>query len=89
VPLEGLEDPEVLKAAAEEGRVLVSHDVSTLPHHLRRFVRGRKSPGVILIPQDLGIGKAIESVLLISEALDPRDLANHVCLVPSLVIYGL
>jgi hypothetical protein len=36
----------------------------------------------------LSIGKAIESILLISEACDERDLANRVCLVPSLVTLG-
>lgn len=37
VPLEGLADEVVLLAAAQEHRVLVSHDVSTMPGHLRNF----------------------------------------------------
>ena len=88
VPLEGLKDPVVLGVAAQERRVLVSHDVSTIPSHLWEFVRERSSPGVILIPQELSIGKAIENILLICEACDPRELENRVCLVPSLVTYG-
>jgi len=70
VPLEGLCDPDVLAAAAEDGRVLVSHDVTSMPYHFGEFVRSRSSPGVILVPQALSIGKAIESILLISEACD-------------------
>ena len=31
--LHGLSDPEVLALAAEQGRVLVSHDRRTLPYH--------------------------------------------------------
>ena len=88
VPLEGLKDPAVLTVAAQEHRVLVSHDVSTMPDHLRVFVRQRASPGVIVVPQELSIGKAIESVLLICEAGDPGGLENRICLVPSLVMYG-
>jgi hypothetical protein len=88
VPLEGLADEVVLLAAAQDHRVLVSHDVSTMPGHLRNFVRTSASPGVILIPQDLSIGKAIESLLLICEACDTPDLANRICLVPSLVMVG-
>jgi len=88
VPLEGLKDPVVLTVAAQQRRVLVSHDVSTMPDHFREFVRENSSPGVIVIPQELSIGKAIENVLLICEACDQWDLENRVCLVPSLVMYG-
>jgi hypothetical protein len=31
--LQGLSDPEVLEVAAAEGRILVSHDTSTMPVH--------------------------------------------------------
>jgi len=88
VPLESLSDDVVLTIAAEDGRVLVSHDVSTMPDHFREYICRRSSPGVILVPQELSVGKAIESILLISEACDEHDLANRVCLVPSLVMYG-
>ena len=91
VPLEGLEDLAVLAIAAQGQRVLVSHDVSTMPGHLREFVGERSSPGVpgvIVIPQELSIGRAIEDVLLICEVCDSQDLENRVCLVPSLVMYG-
>src|SRR5580658_2850177 len=88
VPLEGLPDDAVLAIAAEDGRVLVSHDVSTMPDHFREFVRGGRSPGLILIPQELSVGKAIENIVLISEACDDGDLVNRVCLVPGLVMFG-
>lgn len=88
VPLEGLHDPAVLAVAAQEQRVLVSHDASTMPYHLREFARERISPGVILIPQGLSVGKAIENLLLICDGCDPQDLENRVCLAPSLAMYG-
>jgi len=88
VPLEGLDDLAVLALAAQEGRVLVSHDVATIPVHLREFVRASASPGVIMIPQQMSIGMAIESLLLICEACDPADLKNRVCLLPSMAMYG-
>ncbi len=56
VPLKGLEDPAVLAVAAHEERVLVTHDISTMPAHLRDFVSERSSPGVIVVPQNLAIG---------------------------------
>jgi hypothetical protein len=88
VPLEGLSDEAVLAIAGKDGRVLVSHDVTTMPDHFREFIRHNDSPGIVLVPQQLNIGRAIESILLISEACSEHDLANRVCLVPSLVMYG-
>jgi len=54
-------DPEVLATAADEGRILVSHDFQTMPNHFRQFTRGRNSPGVLLVRQDLAVGEAIEN----------------------------
>jgi hypothetical protein len=88
VPLVGLADEAVLRAATQENRVLVTHDVSTMPAHLGDFVSTAASPGVIVIPQDLRVGRAIEYLLLICEACEATDLTNRVCLVPSLVIFG-
>ena len=45
VPLEGLDDPIVLAKAAENGRVLVSHDVTTMAWHFREFAGNRQAPG--------------------------------------------
>lgn len=87
VPLEGLGDPAVLFAAAQDGRVLVSHDVNTMERHFREFIKEHASPGLILIPQRrVSIGAAIESLVFLWEVLDAADLENRVCLVPSLVI---
>jgi len=59
-------DPEVLALAAENQRLLVSHDVGTMPAHFRVFRNaGKQSPGVFLIPQSLDTGTAIDELLLI------------------------
>src|SRR5260370_12825540 len=43
VPLEGLDDPLMLAAAAKEGRVLVRHDVNTMELHFRQFIQRQRS----------------------------------------------
>jgi len=48
-----------------EGRILVSHDFETMPNHFRQFTHVRPSPGVLSIRQDVPVGDAIESLLLI------------------------
>jgi hypothetical protein len=72
----------VLAFAAEHGRVLVSHDVNTMPRHFREFTSSRTSPGLILIPQRLDIGAAIEELLLVWECNDASDFLNQVLYLP-------
>ena len=50
--LAGLDDKSVLAIAADDARLLVSHDVSTMPENFTRFIEARTSPGLILISQE-------------------------------------
>lgn len=74
---DGAEDPEVLAIGAELGRVLVTHDIRTMTAHFRRFLDARFSPGLIVVPQEMAIGAAIEELLLIWEASDAGELINR------------
>src|SRR5438874_9725103 len=71
--LAALEDPEVLRLAAEAGRILISQDRSTMPAHFQRFVSRSQSPGVILLRARVPIAVAIEELLLISAASETRS----------------
>ena len=62
-----MDDPEVLELAASLDRILVTHDVRTMPRHFARFIGNRSSPGVVLIPKNLSIGRAIEELLRIHD----------------------
>ena len=59
-----------------------------MSYHFRKFTRRQMSPGLVLVPQSLSIGAAIEAILTICEACDDCDLENRICLLPSFVIYG-
>ena len=61
--LSRLSDLEVLTLAAEEGRILVSHDRKTMPQTFGRFIQSRMSPGLFLISQKTDLLVSIESVL--------------------------
>src|SRR2546422_206938 len=63
--LSGLPDPEVLKLTAEDGRILVSHNQTTMPTHFAEFINSEKSPGLIISPQHLPIASVVESLILI------------------------
>ena len=74
----GTLDPGVLKATAEEGRILVSHDQRTLPWHFAAFIETHSSPGVIIISQSLPIGDAAKWLHLIWEAARPEEYLNRI-----------
>ena len=73
-----LDDETVLLLAAREGRILVSHDVSTLPPLFARFRREQHSPGVLLSPQLWPIGGTIDNLELIWELTEPEEWENAV-----------
>lgn len=78
--LAGLEDSSVLAFAASRGRLLVSHDVTTMPDAFSQFIQRKPSPGVILISQDLSYRAAIEGLLthiLVTLAFNPELLPSH------------
>ena len=80
--LAGLDDLIVLGIAADDGRLLVSHDVSTMPEHFVRFIERRTSPGVILISQELPYREAIEGLLRLWATTEAEDWHNVLSFVP-------
>ena len=48
--LQGVPDPNVLDKAADEGRVLVTHDHRTMPRHFAEFISQRQVPGSVYHP---------------------------------------
>jgi hypothetical protein len=58
--LDGVPDYEVLLIAARAGRILVSHDFQTMPGYFRHFTQHARSPGVLLIRQDLPVAEGIQ-----------------------------
>jgi hypothetical protein len=79
---EGRDDPFVLAYAAREGRLLVSHDRRTMPHHFANFISNNDSPGVVIISQDVPIGVAIEELLLLWEDSDAEEWINKIFEIP-------
>ena len=80
--LEGLDDLTVLSIAAEQGRILVSHDFGTMPKHFRDFLTRHQSPGVFLISQDIPIRTAVDALLMIWAASDSVEWENQLTYLP-------
>lgn len=66
VGLSGVADPTILEWAANEQRLLLTHDVSTITHFAyQRIKEGFPMPGVIEVSAAVPIGQVIEDILLL------------------------
>jgi len=75
--LHGVDDDRVLAWAAEEGRLVVSHDYRTMPRHFATFVTTRTSAGVIMVSQALPLSDVVADLLLIWEASEAEEWINR------------
>jgi predicted nuclease of predicted toxin-antitoxin system len=75
--LRRLPDSEVLALAAEENRILVTHDRRTMPRHFADFIIHHSSPGVFIIAQSVSVRVAIEELLLVWVASKRRVEESH------------
>jgi hypothetical protein len=83
VGLTGADDSTALEWSAAEGRVMVTHDVSTMSEHAyERVAAGQPMPGVFEANQNIPIGRAIEDLLLIVECSLPGEWEGRVVHLP-------
>jgi hypothetical protein len=68
VGLSGADDPTILEWAAQENRVLLTHDVTTMTGYAyERVNAGKRMPGVFEVNRSAPIGEVIEDILLLAE----------------------
>jgi hypothetical protein len=68
IGLSGANDPSVLEWAAQENRILLTHDVTTMTKYAYERARaGKRMPGVFEVSREAPIGAVIEDVLLLAE----------------------
>lgn len=71
VGLSGADDPTVLAWAAQENRVLLTHDVRTITKYAyERLNAGLEIAGVLEVGKNAAIGQVIADILLLSEFED-------------------
>jgi hypothetical protein len=79
--LHGLPDEEVLAYAAQEARILVTHDRRTMPAHFANFIVNQTSPGAF-ISQKTSVRDAIEELLLLWSASEQEEWENLIVDLP-------
>jgi predicted nuclease of predicted toxin-antitoxin system len=83
IGLRGADDDAVLSSAAADGRVLLTHDVSTLiGRAFARVSAGAGMPGVVVVAQSLSVGAAIADLVLIVECSSAEEWKNQVRYLP-------
>ena len=83
VGLAGKHDTKVLEWAANEERLVLTHDFATmLDYAYNRIERGLRMPGVIALSQDLPIGEAIEELTTLIGLSLENEWENQVVFVP-------
>jgi hypothetical protein len=80
--LEGLRDENVLKIAASEKRILITHDRKTIPKHFAEFIRQEKCWGVFIVSKKLEISLAIDEIILIWAASEAEEYINSIRQLP-------
>lgn len=68
VGLSGVSDFQVLAWAADHGRIVLTHDVSTMATYaFERIAQGLTMPGLFEISRSVPVGPAIDDLLLLTE----------------------
>lgn len=79
----GARDEAVLDFAAEENRVILTHDLATMvPDAGRRLARGRTIPGLVAVNDALPVGAVIDDLELLFGASTPSELENQIYFLP-------
>jgi len=86
--LAGVSDPEILELAAQEGRILVSHDRRTMLAHFRARLEAEKSsPGLFVVSQGAPLQPVVNAIVLTWAASEPSEWRDQVHHLPSLTRY--
>lgn len=82
-PIYQASDPKVLEWAAQERRILLTHDVETMVGHANeRLSGGLLMTGVIVARDTLPVGQVIEDLLVILDASETSEWENVIVFLP-------
>ena len=83
VGLSGADDRTVLAWAAEQDRVLLTHDVNTITKYAcERIEAGQAMPGVFEVNRTVPIGPVIEDIVLLVECSMEKEWEGQIIYLP-------
>jgi hypothetical protein len=83
VGLRQADDPKVLEWAAREDRIVLTHDVNTMPAFaFDRILRNERMPGLFVVSQQAALASVIDDIILIAEWGVPGKWDGRVIYLP-------
>src|SRR5688500_16695615 len=83
VGLAGQEDPDVLAWAADNNRVVLTHDRATLADYAyERVIASKSMPGTFVLNDRFPVGRAIQEILLIDACSEQSEWSGLVLYIP-------
>jgi predicted nuclease of predicted toxin-antitoxin system len=83
VGLAGVVDPDILAWAAENDRIILTHDRATLPDYAyERLAVGESMPGVFILNDRFPVGQGIREILLMVACSEQPDWTDRVVYLP-------
>lgn len=75
--LSAASDPELLAWAADQTRIVITHDRRTMPYHAAdRITKGEKIAGVIIVSRRLPVSQVINDLEIIVSCSDVDEWEN-------------
>jgi len=76
-------DPELLTRAAQEGRIIVTHDRKTMPGHAGDLMNeGKDIAGLFVVPRSLPLHQVLEDLELLVTCSESDEWVNVVRYLP-------
>ena len=82
-PPTGTLDPEILLWCERNDFLLITNNRHTMPPHLvDHLAEGRHIPGIVVLSPNIGIGRALEAVILIALASTEDEYRDQIVTIP-------
>jgi hypothetical protein len=83
VNLLNVDDPEILEWAANNNRILLTHDRATMPDFAyERLSRNQSMAGMFVISDRMAVRQAIDDLLLIADVTEQTEWKSQILYLP-------
>jgi Domain of unknown function (DUF5615) len=79
----GFSDPNLLRWLTKENRILLTHDVNTVPGFAKELLKeGFSLPGIFLVHDSKPVAAVAQDILLVASCSSPEEWVNQLWYLP-------
>lgn len=83
INLSGIDDVKILQWASQEGRILLTHDVTTITEFAhQRIAQELPTPGIFVVSVDVTTDRTIADILLLAECSNDGECDGQIRYLP-------